>query len=108
MSFNTQSAVDLTMTRVLIAAVTVLLIIGTDKLTVLALWIQGFCHFEQQAIYNTSVNFIHLQYASHLVALVSHLPFLVITYSTFATSCFRKRLWVNLRRWGGSNIAAIS
>ena len=108
MSFNPQSAVVLTMTRVLIAAATVLLIIGTGKLTVFALWVQGFSDFEQQAIHNTSVNFIHLQYTSHLVALVSRLPFLVMTYSTFATSCFRKMLWVNLRGWGGSNIAVIS
>jgi len=36
------------------------------------------------------------------------LAMLVMTYSTFATSCFRKMLWVNLRGWGGSNIAVIS
>jgi hypothetical protein len=38
----------------------------------------------------------------------SYLPFTVISHSTFATPCFWKRLQVHLRRWGGSNIAAIS
>ena len=94
-----------TVTRVLITAGTVLFTTCTDKLTFTALWVQDFMcqssHFQQQVINSIFVNF---NMSSHLA--VSCLPLTVISHSTFVTLRCRTRLWVHLRRWGRSNIAA--
>lgn len=107
MSFQTTGSLSLpTVTRVLIAAWTVLFTTCTDILTFTALWAQDFMclssHFQQQVIYNICVNF---NMSSHLAVPVSCLPLAVISHSSFATLCCRTRLWVHLRRWGRSNVA---
>jgi hypothetical protein len=84
-----------TVTRVLVAAGTVLFTTCTEKLIFTALWAQGFMclssHFQQQVIHNMSFNF---NMSSHLAVPVSCLPLTVISLSTFATLCFRTRLCV--------------
>jgi hypothetical protein len=82
-----------TVTRGLIAAGNVLFITCSDKLTNIALWAQCFMclssHFQQQAIHNMFVNFIHLQYVFSLtstsksLAIHSHLTLHICYYIMF-------------------------
>jgi hypothetical protein len=94
---------------ILYSAGTVRFTTCTDKLTFAALWAQGFMclssHFQRQVIHKM---FVIFSMSSHLAVPKSCLPLSVISHSTFAILCLRTRLWVNLRRWGTSNIVAIS
>jgi len=65
----------LTVTSVLVAAATVLLIIGTDKLSFVALWVQGFMCL--------SVTLSSKQYIIHLSTSYNFKITLHICYSMF-------------------------
>jgi len=90
-------------TRVLIVAGTVLFTTLADKLTFTALWAQGFMflssHFQQQAIYNMFVNFVHLQYVFPLSSTNKLLTITVTSHSTITISHFRTRLCIHLTFW---------
>jgi len=97
---------------VLIATATMLLIVCADNLTFTALWVQV-CMCVSVTLgsrwYTVCLsNSYSRNMSCHSAAPVSHSPFTVNLHTTFAISCFWKMLQVNLRRRGGSNVAAFS
>src|SRR5215471_6872036 len=97
-----------TVTRVLIAAATLLLITCAAKLTFIVFRPTGLICLSvtlgsrRYTLHlSTSYNF---NMSSHSAVPVSRSPLTVISHSTFATLYLRKRLRVHLRRCGGSNI----
>ena len=77
------------MTGELVAAATVLLATSKNKLNFIALCLSG--NLEQQAYTIRLTNSYNFNMSSYLVVPLSYSPFAVISHSTLATSCFRKR-----------------
>ena len=100
-------------TRASIAAATVLLITCAVKLTFMASCAKDFRCLSVTLCnrwYSTFCSSISYSFnmSAHLAVPVSGCPCTTTPSPTLITSCLRKSLHVHLRRWGGSNTAAIS
>ena len=101
----------LTCSHMSIAADTVLLISCRAKLIFIASCAKYFMYLPITLCsrwYSTLWLSIAYIMPAHLAAPLIRCPFTTTPSQIFVTSCLRKRLGVDLRRWGGSNTAAIS